>query len=143
MKKLIFLFLTASFLIPLAINAQVNRVVTITADTMTKVETEYFAIGPVTGAFKSLAIQSLYTQLGGTSDGTAILQASVDGTSYATIIDNNYEGITFYGDDDTLTVNNGDIWQIEILNPSFQYYRIAATGTANDTTLVTVKYILK
>jgi len=124
-------------------DAQISQVVTITPDTLTKVETEHFAIGPITGPYSSLNIQSLYTQLGGTSDGTALLQASTDGTSYATLTDTDYDDLYFYGDDDTLTINNGDIWQIEIKNPTFTYYRIAATGTANDTTLVTVKYIIK
>lgn len=143
MKKLIFMILMAVFLLPLMVDAQVNTITTITADTLTKVETEYFAIGPITGAYSSLNIQSVYTQLGGTTDGTALLQCSVDGTSYATIVDDNYDEIFFRGDDDTLTINNGDIWQIEIKNPTFPYYRIAATGTASDTTLVTTKWILK
>jgi len=125
------------------VEAQFNRIVTITADTLTKVETEYFTIGPLTGTYSSLVFQSLYTQLGGTSDGTALIQASVDGTSYVTIIDDNYDEIFFRGDDDTLTINNGDVWIVEIKDPTFTYYRLAATGTASDTTLVTAKYILK
>lgn len=133
----------SAIMLTIFVNAQNNVVLTVTPDTLTKVETEYFVIGPLTNTYSSLAIQTLYTQLGGTSDGTATLQVSLDGTSYSPVIDGTYDEIFFRGDDDTLTINNGDIWNIEIKNPSYPYYRIAAVGTVNDTTLITTKYIYK
>jgi hypothetical protein len=118
-----------------------NYVRGITPDTLTKVETEYFTVQPILGAYQSLTIQTLFTQLGGTSDGTCLLQGSLDGVSYQTL-NSDFSNIDF-SSSDTLTITNGAIWLIEITNPSFVYYRITATGTASDTTLVTPKYIIK
>ena len=137
MKKLFIIF--ALIVISFAVNAQ--RVYTITADTLTAVETEYFTVPDITGDYTSLAIQVLCTQLGGTSDGSALLQASLDGTSYQTLNDNNAN--VDFATNDSLTITNGVVWLIEIIEPAFVSYRIAATGTANDTTLVTTKWMLK
>jgi len=125
----------------LAVNAQIGRVTTITPDTLTAVETEYFAIPSITGSYGSAAIQVLCTQLGGTSDGSALLQGSLDGTSYQTL--NAGSTNIDFSTNDTLTITNGVIWLIEITEPAYVKYRIAATGTANDTTLVTTKFIIK
>ena len=125
----------------LAVNAQIGRVTTITPDTLTAVETEYFAIPSITGSYGSTAIQVLCTQLGGTSDGSALLQGSLDGTSYQTL--NAGSTNIDFSTNDTLTITNGVIWLIEITEPAYVNYRIAATGTANDTTLVTTKFIIK
>ena len=123
--------------------AQSTGTVQSSTATIDTVETAYFPTQQMLGNYGELCIQALFTQLGGTSDGTAILQASVDGTTYNTIIDNDYDGIFFYGHDDTVTITNGTAWHIRIQEPAFPYYRVAATGTANDTTSVTVKYIIK
>jgi len=142
MRKL-FITIAALLLTVATFSQTVGTIQTITADTLTAVETEYFAVQAMTGNYAELCIQALFTQLGGTSDGTAILQASVDGTVYSTIVDDDYDEIFFYGHDDTVTITNGTAWHIRIKDPAFTYYRIAATGTASDTTLVTVKYIIK
>jgi len=139
MKK--FIILLAVLFVGMATFAQSpNKVVSITVDTLTKIETEYFVVQPITGTYKSLAIQALFTQLGGTSDGTATLQGSIDGTSYQTI---NSSTKAVFSTNDTLTITNGAVWNVYLDDPQFVYYRIAATGTANDTTLVTPKYIIK
>lgn len=137
MKKIIILF--AFILFVFASSAQ--KVYTITSDTLTAVETEYFTLPDLTGSYNSLVIQVLCTELGGTSDGTAVLQGSLDGTSYVTLTD--ATGVLKGYANDTLTISSGavGIWVID--EPSLVKYRIAATGTADDTTLVTTKYMYK
>lgn len=137
MKKL---FIILSLLLCVyVVNAQ--RVYTITSDTLTEVETEYFTVPDITGTYESLGIQVLCTELGGTADGTVVLQGSLDGTTYVTLSDDeNYiKGFT----NDSLTISDGAANTWMIYNPGLVSYRIAATGTANDTTLVTTKYFLK
>jgi hypothetical protein len=139
MKKLVLLFVTVIF--TLALSAQNGKVQSITPDTLTAVETEYFVIGPVGTSWDNLTIQALHTQLGGTSDGTGVLQASVDGVSYLTIQDQ--AGILKGYPNDSVTITNGAVYQWVVSDVPFNYFRYASTGTANDTTLVTVKYIFK
>ena len=137
MKKILVLF--TLFIIALSVQAQ--RVYTITPDTLTEVETEYFAVPDITGGYTALSIQVLCTELGGTSDGTVVLQGSIDGSSYVTLSDDeNYiKGFT----NDSLTITDGAVNAWVIYNPNMVSYRVAATGTANDTTLITTKYFLK
>lgn len=137
MKKLFIIFSLLIF--SFAVNAQ--RVYTITSDTLTEVETEYFALSPLTGDYESLAIQVLCTELGGTADGTVVIQGSLDGTSYKTLNDESYY-IKGFGND-TLTISDGAVGLWVIHKPAFRNYRVAATGTANDTTLITTKYFPK
>lgn len=139
MKKL--LLILAVFASIGAMAQSYNKVVAITPDTLTAVETEYFAVQNVTGTVSTISISALFTQLGGTSDGSAILQGSLDGTSYYTI--NSATSKAVFYPNDTLTITSGAVWLIELSDPGFVSYRIAATGTANDTTLVTPKYIIK
>lgn len=135
------MMILAVMFITLMATAQSGAITTITPDTLTEVETEYFTTDRLTGTYETLAINALCTQLGGTSDGSALLQGSVDGTSWNTLT-STADKYYFYAND-TLTITNGVTWTIIIDKPALQYYRIAATGTASDTTLVTVKYTYK
>ena len=139
MKKLIAIVFFSLF--ALITFAQKGVVQSVTADTLTKVETEYFVCGPFGNAWDNVTIQALHTQLGGTSDGSGVLQGSVDGVSYVTIQDESSFMKSY--PNDSVTITNGAIYQWTIRKPAFNYYRYAATGTANDTTLVSVKYFYK
>jgi len=142
MKKLLTIIVLI-FAIAISTQAQSTKgiVIAITPDTLTKVETEYFTIS-AGGSYNSIAITTLFTEIAGTSDGSAILQASVDGISYYVL--NETSGVANFYPNDTLSITSGAIWNIVITEPAFKYYRVAATGTASpDITLVTTKYILK
>lgn len=142
MRKIITLF--AILLLGVAVSAQsFNQLVTITADTLTKVETEYFTLQPITSTVKSIAIQAAYTDAGGSPDGTILLQGSLDGTSYQTLNSGASNIDWFPNDSIDITDSTEIVWLIEIANPAFRYYRIAATGTADDTTLIAPKYFIK
>lgn len=124
---------------------------TVTPDTLTKVETENFDLGTFTGTYQSLAVVAVCTQLGGTSDGTVTLHGSLDGTSYVFIsgaaggnILTTSPKASYTGTDfNQLTITNGLIASWAVIGMPYKYYRVAAVGTANDTTLVTVKYMYK
>jgi hypothetical protein len=118
--------------------AEAQRVYTQTGDTLQGAETVNFTAIRSTSSSGTLALQALCTELGGTSDGTLILQGSVDGTSYNTIttVAGKYD---FYPND-TLTITDGAVIQCLITASPFNYYRWQGGGTASDTTLVTQKY---
>lgn len=138
MKRLITLL--AVMMLGIASMAQIGVVKTFDTDTIQG--NEYVTFGPVTitGTYESLVIQALCTQLGGTSDGTLILQASVDGTSYNTVTESNFAD--FYPND-TLTITNKAIWSAVLKGAPYKYYKVYGDGTPSDTTKVTIKYILK
>lgn len=135
MKKLLVLLVCVFAFVALA-NAQ--RVYTTTVDTLQGNETVNFEAIQSSSSSGTLAIQALCTQLGGTSDGTLLLQGSVDGTSYVTIT--NVAGKYDFYPNDTLTITNGAVMTALITESPFNYYRFQGAGTAGDTTLVTPKY---
>ena len=139
MKKIFLIFtlmLTVSVLY-----AQKNRVNTMPVDTLQGNETVSFEVISFSSHYKSLTIQALCEELGGTSDGTLRLDASVDGTSYETITDAG--GLAKGYPNDTLTIVDNAVWQFVIQDVPFKYYKVVGTGTAGDTTKVTLKYIYK
>lgn len=143
MKKFIFAIL-AIFMIAFTATAQYNsgKVFTADYDSVLAVETVYTGNVYLSKAVDVLTIQALCTDVGGTPDGTLILQGSVDGTSYINLAPET--GVIVYRpNNDTLTITAGAIQTVEIHDPAFNYYRWKVTGTANDSTLVTTKYVYK
>ena len=85
------------------------------------------------------AISALCTQLGGTSDGTLILEGSTDGTTYVPLVET--AGLFRFYPNDTLTVTNGAKWLIIFEAKSqLKSFRVKGTGTANDTTYVGIEW---
>lgn len=139
MRKLV-LFLSL-VLFALVSVAQKGKPLTFaTADTLNGNETVYFTSSVFTGA-DDVLIQALCTQVGGTSDGTLTLQGSVDGTSWVALTD---ETGRFKGyPNDSLTITNGAVTEWLITDNPWYKLRIKGAGTANDSTLITTKYIRK
>ena len=137
MKKFVLILVLA--VLGMAANAQIGTVKSLAIDTLTAATTDTSAIAYVSGAYNAITFQALCTQLGGTSDGSLRLEGSVDGLSYLTL----ESGIGYAYPNDTLTVTNGAIWHFKVTDAPFKYYRVIGLGTANDTTLVTLKYVLK
>jgi hypothetical protein len=84
------------------------------------------------------AIQAVCTELGGTSDGTLRLQASLDGTNFNFVTET--AGVYEFYPNDTLTITDGAVWLVNLENSPFPYHRIVGAGTASDTTEVTITY---
>lgn len=122
-------------------NAQTGRTYSIAVDTIKGAETVNFDLNQITGSYNYLSIQALCTNIGGTSDGTLVLDVSVDGTSYETITTTS--GVMNGYPNDTLTILDAAVanWLVE--GVPFKYYRIKGAGTSGDTTAITVKYVYK
>lgn len=119
------------------INAQRGYLQTIAQDTVNGNETIYFY---TTELIKggTVSLQALCTQVGGTSDGTIVIEASEDRISWETLTTT--AGLFHGFPNDTLTIVNGAVglWVVE--NNPFGYLRYKVAGTASDSTLITPKY---
>lgn len=131
MKKFVFILMLGLF----AFFANAQKVVTV-YDTLNGNETVNFS-----SMLFASQVQVVCSELGGTSDGTLYLQGSLDGTSFYNVT-STQDMLTFFPND-TLTITDGAVWLINIKDDPFQYFRVKGTGTASDTTLVTIKYIRK
>lgn len=140
MKKLFLIFVLALFTV--ATYAQAERVHTASYDSVLAVEIVYTGLVQVSGSYASVTIQGLCTDVGGTPDGTLILQGSVDGTSYINLAPK-AQRFLYFPDNDTLTIVAGAIQTVSIVGNPFNYYRWKATGTASDSTLITTTYVYK
>lgn len=140
MKKALVILVFA--LLGLAANAQVGAVKSFSIDTLTAATTDTSDVVSVSGSYNAIVFQALCTQLGGTSDGNLKLYGSVDGLYYKQIVEKTGQFIGLPVADSAI-VSSGAIWQVVVKDAVFKYYRVIGTGTANDTTLVTLKYLLK
>jgi hypothetical protein len=137
MKKLILLI---SIVLAVTVTVNAQRVYTLDVDTLQGAETVNFeAISSSLAG--TIAIQALCTETGGTSDGTLVLQGSVDGTSYVTLTETS--GLFTFYPNDTLTITDGAVLQVVVQDSPFAYYRVQGAGTASDSTQVAIKYIPK
>lgn len=123
------LFLLLAFVV-LGITANAQRVLT---DTITNTEVVSF-----TSMQAASQVQVLFTNLTGTSAGTAILKGSVDNITFVTLAEKAGEFHFYPGD--TLTILDGAGWLINIVGQPFLYYKVVATGSGTATTLVEVKW---
>lgn len=109
------------------------------ADTIKGVDTVYLSLPKLTGYY-TLSWELYFEQIGGTSDGIGILQASND-VNYVTINDN--DPALFSTPNDTITITDGLIHNYVFYVVPFVNYRIRLIGTSGDTTKVTSNYVVK
>lgn len=149
MKKYIILLVFA--FAALAVSAQTGRVLTLQTDTLKSTTGNPHSTPTITltGSVKSLAIQALCTQLGGTSDGNMAVYGSLDGTSWSFI--NGVGGHVIASpkasntgtDLNQLTITNSLVASWVVQNPAHRYYKVVSNGTSGDTTKVVFKYTIK
>ena len=110
---------------------------TIPTDSVNGIETVYFnTVELVKGG--SLTMQLLCTNTGGTSDGTAVLQASEDRVTWRTLNETTDFLIVFPNDTMTLAADTVGLWILPY-NP-FGFLRFAVTGTSGDSSIMTPIY---
>jgi len=126
MKRL-FILLTVA-LISFTVSAQ--REIT---DTLNGAETVVFA-----EMLNASQVQVLCSNVGGTSDGSIVLKGSVDGVSYV-VLDEKSGSVEFYPSD-SLTIVDGAVWLVDIKGDVFNYYKVSGSGTASDSTLITINW---
>lgn len=139
MKKFIFLLVLA--FVAFASSAQIGAVKTTTSKTLVDAATVTSDVISVTGQYNALTIQTVYTQVGGTTSGTATVQASVDGTSYVTLTD--VAGLVKGWPAVTAAVANGYVYDVVIQDVPFKFYKVVTVGAGTQTTTVATKYVLK
>jgi len=132
MKKL---FLIISLIACFAFTVKAQKVVTFTNDTITNAGTATLTTGKILGNY-TLSVHVLSTELSGTAAGSGVLQSSIDGTNFATIL-------TFASTADSMTVDDGTtfVWNT-VVTPDL-YYRVLFTGSGTESTKVTGSYLIK
>lgn len=150
MKKLFLLFALVAISIAVAAQGSLRS----TSGAMNGTTVMNVALAETFTAKNLLVIQALCTQVDGTSEGTLILQGSVDGTSYNTLtsteplhpgdtVQSGLNGFITAFPNDTLTVTNGAVGSWIVKDSPFRKFRIQGTGGAGDTTTVSIKYTIK
>ena len=139
MKK--FLFMLVFAFVALAASAQVGNIRTTATKTLVNAATVTSDVIQVTGQYNALTIQTVYTQVGATTSGTATVQGSVDGVSYITLTD--VAGLVKGWPAVTAAIANGYIYDVVIQDVPFRYYKVVTVGAGTQTTTVATKYILK
>lgn len=109
-----------------------------TSDTVTNTGTEVLST-QVNGYNEVVTVQLTVTKISGTVAGTAILQGSLDGTTWTTL---NHASTT---GNDTITLTNvttnSAIWVVE---PSkYLYYRVSVTGSGTMVARISAKIMAR
>lgn len=111
----------------------------LTVDTLKGADTVYMSLPRLTGYY-SVSWWLYFDEVGGTSDGTGILQAAND-TSYATL--NTVDPVISGVPNDTITISNGLVQYYYLYGTPAVYYRVRLIGTTGDTTRIVSNYVLK
>lgn len=108
-------------------------------DTLKGEDTIYISLPKLTGYY-SLAFELFFDEVGGTSDGTGILESSND-TNYVTL--NNVEPVITGTPNDTITISDGLIQYYFLYGTPSINYRVKLIGTPGDTTRIISNYVIK
>jgi len=133
MKKLFILFALIAFTMG-AFAQRANTVNSLTLDTITNTETSYITVANFTGDLP-FAVQLLATNLSGTTAGTAVLEGSIDGTSYVPILDET--NVMKAYPNDTMTIVTTAVTTWLVLDNKWTHYRINVSSTGTHTTKLT------
>lgn len=89
---------------------------------------------------KAGVVHSVFTQIGGTSDGTSTWEASINGDDFVPITSSS--GLFKIFPADTLTVTNSSTHMVYVLTPTpYLYLRQKIVGTSGDTTQVKTYWV--
>ncbi len=119
MKKILSILLVAGAFTALPMFAQ-TVTMTGTGDTITNAGTD-FVVKQVQGTYKNVSVQAVFTKVGGTVAGTAILYGSIDGTNYVQL---NTDTLSM-----TNVTTNTKIWVVT--NNNYMYYKIVYLGSGS------------
>jgi len=141
MKRIIFMIL--GLVLFLGATAQKpGTSISMTLDTLTNTSAKNgTTVIKLPSVQNSLTVQVLFTQLSGTSAGSAVLEGSVDGTTYHTINATSSTAVIFVND--TATVASGGKWAMTVLHPDLLYYRMRYIPSGTHSTKVTGKWMYK
>lgn len=116
-----------------------GRPVYLDIDTLKGADTIYIELPELTGYY-SLSWELYFEEVGGTSDGTGILECAND-TIYSTL--NSSYNIIQGLPNDSITISNGLNQTYWIFGTPGNNFRVKLMGTAGDTTRIISNYIRK
>jgi hypothetical protein len=139
MKKLI--LLCGFVLLALGLYAQpYGQVYSFAVDSTVDTETIYFTSGPIRSN-SNLTIQLYSNERAATTAGSAIVQESINGTSWVTMTHSNSSLQSVTNDTATIVDDAVEIWNVPI---TYGYkYRLKIVGSGSNSTLHYAKMILK
>ena len=100
--------------------------------TLTDAGTVYSSPVESTSAQGTLMLQASFTNVSGTTAGTATLEGSIDGVAYKTI--STVAGKFDFYASDTETISNGLVMQAAITASPFGFYRFKVVGSGTQET---------
>jgi hypothetical protein len=148
MKKII-IFIAFLFVV-LGTQAQKGSVITLTADTLKGADTTDYVIELRAPSYDLLTIDVVYTQVGGTSDGTGTLYGSMDNTNWvfingvgAGVLTASPKASITGADLNQITITNGLVASWVLKDVPWRYIMHRSIGTTSDTTAIAAKYRYK
>lgn len=139
MRLLLSIFMLSLSLGSFAQIGSKGRPVYLDIDTLKGADTIYVELPELTGYY-SLSWELYFEEVGGTSDGTGLLQAAND-TNYATI--NTATGLVTTIPNDTIDIADGLLQTYWLYGTPGNNFRVELIGTVGDTTRVISNYIRK
>ena len=139
MKKLFMILALLAFTFG-AYAQRPNVITALTVDTVTNTTQSFIAVGTFTSELP-FAVQLLATNLTGTTAGTAVLEGSLDGTTYVPILDET--NLLKAYPNDTMTIVDAAASTWIVLDNKYYKYRINVTPTGSHTTKLTGKVYYK
>jgi hypothetical protein len=139
MRLLVFISLMSLSLGSFAQIGSKGRPVYLDIDTLKGADTIYIELPEITGYY-SLSWELYFEEVGGTSDGSGLLQAAND-TIYSTL--NTVEGAVTTIPNDTITISDGLQQTYWLYGTPGNKYRVELIGTVGDTTRIISNYIRK
>ena len=148
MKRIIFLI--AFLFVVLGTQAQRGNVIALTVDTLKGVDTTDYVVELRAPSYEVLTFDIAYTNVGGTSDGTATLYGSMDNTNWvfingvgAGILTASPKASITGADLNQITITTGLVGSWVLQDVPWRYIRHRSIGTAADTTAISGNYRYK
>lgn len=129
MKKLVYLLLSAVLLMATQSQAQVYQSTLAAGDTVVDAGTAAKVIN-ITGDYKGVVFNPIFTKISGTVAGTIKLQGSLDGSTYTDVASQTFTA--------TNIATGQTLWYVTA--PLARYYKITWTGTGTMSAVLSYKY---
>jgi adenylyl- and sulfurtransferase ThiI len=129
MKKLVYILLSAILLMATQSQAQVYSSTLAAGDTVVDAGTAAKVIN-ITGDYKGVVFNPIFTKISGTVAGTIKLQGSLDGSTYTDVASQTFTA--------TNIATGQTLWYVAA--PLARYYKITWTGTGTMSAVLSYKY---
>lgn len=129
MKKLVYILLSAILLMATQSQAQVYSSTLAAGDTVVDAGTASKTFN-ISGDYKGIVVNPVFTKISGTVAGTIKLQGSLDGSTYTDVASQTFTA--------TNIATGQTLWYVAA--PLARYYKITWTGTGTMSAVLSYKY---